>query len=123
MKTKGLILALVAVVFAVGSAFTSKNAAMTNNVRIWLKQTSTSSFVCTAIPKECSQVPTGALCEVTIKKSDGNNEVVKAYSLTDEPACTVQMRHIEGQASVGLYDAAAEEGTRPFDVANLPNGQ
>src|SRR5688572_25293443 len=98
MKTKGMILALVAVVFAIGSAFTSKNVDLANNVNIWLKQTPTSSFICTTQPLECAQQPSGILCDVRIVKADATQETVNAYG---NQVCTVQLRHTTTSALVG----------------------
>jgi hypothetical protein len=114
MKTKGMILALVAIVFAVGSAFTSKNVNMAGNVKIWIQQTEQSSFVCTAIDRTCAQAPTGSLCEVTVTKLSGSTETVNAYGALDIPACSVQLRHEVGNAFVAPYDPSS----RPFDVKN-----
>jgi hypothetical protein len=108
MKTKNLILALVAIVFAVGSAFTSQNEDVVNNVYVKWKQTSAQqNFTCQLIPRECNLSGLES-CQVTITKSDGSNETVFAY---DAANCTTILKH-NGPVPP-IYDAGSG---RPFDV-------
>ena len=71
MKSKGLTLALAAIIFAIGSAFTSKNVnPLAFNVKIKLQQNVGDPFVCTGIPKTCDNQLNAPLCTVRVKLQD-----------------------------------------------------
>jgi hypothetical protein len=107
MKTKTFTLVLVAIVFAAGSAFTSKKADRAPNVYVRWKQTSVGNFLCTMIPRECAA--SGVDCQVTITKADATNETVPAY---DAANCVVVLKH--NGPFPPTFDAGV--GNRPFDV-------
>jgi hypothetical protein len=111
MKSKNLILALVAIVFAVGSAFTSKD--LLSPVFVHWKQTQQGSFLCTSVPLTCTNaIENTATCTVSIQKADLSFESVTAYINDD---CQTAAKHSSATA-VGPYDAG--DGNRPYDVQN-----
>jgi hypothetical protein len=110
MKTKNLILALVAIAFAVGSAFASKYTDKAAYARVWLRQFGLpSDYLCTKIPQVCNESQFGSTCTVMVVLSNGMTKSVKAYSDTD---CFIELKHTAGFPLI--YDAG--EGDRPFDA-------
>jgi hypothetical protein len=105
MKSKNLILALAAIVFAVGSAFTTKKV-LPNNVRVRWQQNEFGAITCKAIPVECNNTGSN-LCTVTIVKDIGS-ETVTAKADTD---CAVSQLNTSA-TPLGPYEA----GNPPFDV-------
>jgi len=114
MKSKNLILALLAVMLAVSSAFSTKNV-LTTVHKLKIKQTTASAFVCTPIPVSlCEDIgPWSYVCRVYVTKLNGSTELVNAFG-NDIPGCTVPLYHYT-QDPAGLYDAG---GSRPYDVTD-----
>jgi hypothetical protein len=104
MKNKNLLLVLAAIVFATGSAFTTKKV-LVNNVRVRWQQDDYGVITCRAIPLECNEWGYEP-CRVVIIKDTGS-EAVLAKTDTD---CAVRRYHYG--FVLGPYQAV----NPPFDV-------
>jgi hypothetical protein len=109
LKSKNTILTLMAIVFAATSAFTGKDVDLSNNVSVKWKQTPGGNFVCTTIPRKCSNAYS-LTCQVAIVKSNFSHKTVIAY---DDDDCVVALTH-ESPFPIPAYDAGSDN--RPYDV-------
>jgi hypothetical protein len=111
MKTKNLILALLAVVLAVSSAFSTKDVAGLNpNVKILMKFYPWSSWQCSALPTSCN-TSGPYICKINVVKWDLTTRVTNAYIATN-PTCTTHL--YDDDLTIPSYDPGVDE--RPFDV-------
>jgi hypothetical protein len=111
MKTKSLILGLVAFVFATGSAFTYVSSPLVN---AWIKvrYDGEPGYTCRATSLQCTDVGTHA-CKVTVADI---NLATNAFTDTN---CNVKLKSAS-VGSIGTFDPAQEIIQAPTYVDQLP---
>jgi hypothetical protein len=105
MKSKNLILALVAIVFAVGSAFTSVD--LVSPVKIRYQQIQNGAWACQTVSRNCTNESDGVTCTIDVLLSSGATKAAKAR---DNEDCPTILKH------KGTMPAAFNFATAPFDV-------
>jgi hypothetical protein len=114
MKTKSLVLGACAIVFAIGSAFTSvSNGLSVSPVFIKLKTSASQpTFTCTSIPATCSASGSN-VCTIQVRLASGSVKNADAHT-TNQCSANYQDQSVVVPT---IYDAGV--GSRPTDVTEL----
>jgi hypothetical protein len=111
MNTKNLILGLAAIVFAIGSAFTTKEK-LVSTPYIWMKEASNSSFECFDVPGACA-TNGSTLCKVSIVLESEAIKTPNAH--TADNCATTYSSDNDGSAGSTIDFGGVD---RPFAVSN-----
>lgn len=99
MKSKNAILGLLAVVFAVGSAFASYDLATTAFIKVRYSTQSPGQFTCVNTGRTCSDAPTGLSCVITVSDLSAT-----APARKDNTCPAPDLKHTTTSANAGSYD-------------------
>jgi len=113
MKSKNVVLAIIAIVFAIGGALASKKETA-SNAFIWIRPGS-GNFVCTDTGKQCDELGDSP-CEVQVLIGGSIGKLPNAHNAAD---CQQVMVNEQGPASGGTLALPAgytvsNNGTTPI---------
>jgi hypothetical protein len=107
MKTKNVILGLAALVFAIGSAFTSLEVGAPDFISVQYEGNPLPDFECVQISQACNGTAQDPLCKIQVKLSDNSIVAAQVYDLdSNEILCTTALRDANG--SIGSYPTTGQ---------------
>jgi hypothetical protein len=110
MKTKSLVLAIVAFTFAIGAAVASTFAAQ--NIFVKVRYFSGGPQVCLDTQFQCNEL-TGGTCQVTIPLQTGSDVASNTGTKKTYKATCATVLH---SSSSEIYSATIPQADRPFEL-------